>query len=177
MSRVDELLDKQDIYDVLIRYCRGIDRRDLELLRSVYHPDAYDDHGMFQGPAAEFASYAVKNLATMQRTMHCIHNVAITLAGDVAASEAYCVAYHRMTSRSGGEADHLVGIRYVDRFERRDGGPWLIARRTVVYEWSRIDTVGREWTIRPEYAVGTRDREDPSYRVLRELPEPTGERA
>lgn len=164
-----ELLAKQEIYDALVRYCRGVDRTDEALVRSCYHPDAYDDHGMFQGPASEFAPYAVENLRTMQRTMHCIHNVAITLAGSAAASEAYCVAYHRMASRSGGDADHVVGIRYVDRFEQRDGGPWLIAHRTVVYEWSRIDPVQREWRMHPEYAVGTRDHQDRSYELLREL--------
>ena len=39
------LLDKQEIHEVLMRYCRGIDRCDAELLHSVYHPDATDDHG------------------------------------------------------------------------------------------------------------------------------------
>lgn len=167
-DRIAELLDKQDIYEVLTRYCRGIDRRDEELLRSAYHEDAYDDHGMFQGNAWEFAAYAIENLKTMQRTMHCIQNVSITVRGDVAASEAYLIAYHRMSSREGGEADHVVGARYVDRHERRDG-EWRIAHRTVVYEWSRIDPVGRTWKVRPEYTVGTRDRDDRSYRVLAEL--------
>jgi SnoaL-like protein len=163
------LLAKQEIYEVLVRYCRGIDRTDEELVRSCYHADAFDDHGMFQGPAAEFAAYAVENLRTMERTMHCIHNVSIVIEDSAAASEAYCVAYHRMRSRDGGQSDHLVGVRYVDRFECRDGGPWLIAHRTVVYEWSRIDPVGREWRMRPEYTVGTRDHHDRSYQVVREL--------
>ena len=167
-DRIAAVADKQEIYEVLTRYCRGIDRRDVELLRSCYHEDAYDDHGMFQGPAWEFAEYAVENLQTMQRTMHCIQNISITLAGDVAASEAYLIAYHRMTSREGGDADHVVGARYVDRLERRDG-EWRIAHRTVVYEWSRIDPVGRTWKVRPEYTVGTRDRDDRSYTVLEEL--------
>src|SRR5262245_17777267 len=43
------LLDKQAIQEVLARYCRGVDRADLELLRSVYHPDAIDNHGTFNG--------------------------------------------------------------------------------------------------------------------------------
>ena len=42
------LLDKQEIHEVLMRYCRGIDRCDAELLHSVYHPDATDDHGLFK---------------------------------------------------------------------------------------------------------------------------------
>lgn len=173
--RIDDLLDKQEIYEVLVRYCRGIDRVDEDLVRSCYHPDAYDDHGMFQGPASEFAAYAVENLRTMERTMHCIHNVAIEVHGSSAGSEAYCVAYHRIASRSGGFADHLAGIRYVDAFERRQDGPWLIAKRTVVYEWTRVDPVGREWTMHPHYARGRRDREDHSYEVLRGVAAPVSD--
>jgi hypothetical protein len=168
-TQLQALLDKQDIYEVIVRYCRGIDRVDEELVRSCYHPDAFDDHGMYQGQAMEFAAYAVQGLATMERTMHCIHNVSIDLAADTAASEAYCVAYHRMASRDGGTADHLVGIRYVDRFERRGGGPWLIAHRTVVYEWSRIDPVGRTWAMPPAYTRGARGPGDRSYALLREI--------
>jgi hypothetical protein len=168
-AQLQALVDKQEIYEVIVRYCRGVDRVDEALVRSCYHADGYDDHGMFQGPAAEFAAYAVRGLATMERSMHCIHNVSIELAGDTAASEAYCVAYHRMPSRTGGTADHLVGIRYVDRFERRDGGPWLIAHRTVVYEWSRIEPVGRTWSMPPEYTRGERGAGDRSYALLREI--------
>ena len=43
------LLDKQAIWEVMLRYCRSIDHRDHDLVRSTYHPDAYDDHGSFVG--------------------------------------------------------------------------------------------------------------------------------
>ncbi len=43
------MLDKQEIHEVMMRYCRAIDRMDEELLRSVYHPDAIDNHGLFNG--------------------------------------------------------------------------------------------------------------------------------
>jgi len=37
---ITELVDERDIRNVLTRYCRGIDRIDMELVRSCYHPDA-----------------------------------------------------------------------------------------------------------------------------------------
>ena len=46
---VQLLLDKQEIYEVILRYCRGIDRLDEELLLSVFHPDAYADFGTLKG--------------------------------------------------------------------------------------------------------------------------------
>ena len=40
-SALQILLDKQEIHEVIMRYCRAIDRCDEELLSSVYHPDAW----------------------------------------------------------------------------------------------------------------------------------------
>ncbi|MEI6002085.1 hypothetical protein H3V53_34635 [Paraburkholderia bengalensis] len=31
------------------RYCRGIDRIDWDLVRTCYHPDAFDEHGSSGG--------------------------------------------------------------------------------------------------------------------------------
>ena len=39
------LIDEAAIKKVHLRYCRGIDRMDWDLIRSCYHPDAIDDHG------------------------------------------------------------------------------------------------------------------------------------
>ena len=41
-SQLQELLDKQALYEVVARYCRGVDRADEELVRSAYHPDAIE---------------------------------------------------------------------------------------------------------------------------------------
>jgi hypothetical protein len=46
---LQRLLDKQDIYETLCRYARGVDRGDWDLVRSTYHEDAYDSHGDYQG--------------------------------------------------------------------------------------------------------------------------------
>jgi hypothetical protein len=47
--------DRDAIENLLGLYCRAIDRLDLELLESVYHPDAVDDHGMIHASGHEFA--------------------------------------------------------------------------------------------------------------------------
>ena len=58
-QRLQHLLDRQEIYDCLVRYCRGVDRLDSELILSAYHPDAIDDHGMFVGSPQEFANFFI----------------------------------------------------------------------------------------------------------------------
>ena len=46
---LQQLIDRQQIHDCILRYCSGVDRFDREMLLSVYHPDAMDDHGAFVG--------------------------------------------------------------------------------------------------------------------------------
>ena len=58
-TAVRALQDRQEIHNCIIRYSRGVDRLDRELLLSVYHPDAIDDHGMFVGGPEEFADWAL----------------------------------------------------------------------------------------------------------------------
>ena len=58
-QQVQLLMDKWEIEKVLARYCRAIDRTDMELLKSVYHPDGIDNHGVFTGNAMEFAEFII----------------------------------------------------------------------------------------------------------------------
>ena len=134
---VQALLDKQEIYEVLMRYCRAIDRCDEPLLRSLYHPDATDDHGVFNGKASDFCDWIMPILWATKSSAHNISNVLIEVEGDVAYSEAYFVAYNRI-DREGEGFDSITGGRYIDRFERRNG-VWKIAERHVVYDWNRTD--------------------------------------
>ncbi len=92
-----EILDRYEIEQVLRRYCRGVDRGDAELIRSVYHPDATDDHGGFKGLGVDFADRVVAILnQRAQATMHNLHQVNINANGDAARVETYFTAYHRV---------------------------------------------------------------------------------
>ncbi|MEM8745553.1 MAG: nuclear transport factor 2 family protein [Actinomycetota bacterium] len=158
-TRVQELLDRQAIGDVLVRYARGIDRLDMELVRSCYHSDARDSHGSFSGTVDEFIAWVEPALIErFESTMHFLGNTVIDLDGDRAHVETYCVAMHRLREQP---TDWLAGVRYVDVFERR-AGEWRIADRTVVFDWARTAPGGESFEA--EYLLGTRDRSDVSYR-------------
>jgi hypothetical protein len=129
-AKVRELSDHQDILDCLHRYCRGVDRFDRELLLSVYHPDALDDHGAFVGSRDEFVDWALAYHAEHQISHHhMIFNPTIELQGDVAHSEVYWLFFGENKTKPNTLA---IG-RYVDRFERRDGR-WAIASRVCLSE-------------------------------------------
>lgn len=134
-DRLGELLDKQAIHEAVLRYCRGIDRRDRALVRDCYWPDATDDHaGAFSGSRDEFVEWVFGVLERYTGTMHVIANHLVEIDGDVADSEAYGVAYHRGDPPDDPRRNFTTGFRYLDRFERRDGD-WRIAARAVALEW------------------------------------------
>lgn len=143
MSDIDRLVARADIQDLLWRYCRGIDRCDAELVRSVYHPGATDNHGIFDGDADEFADMVVPMLAKAYRcTQHQLSNMLIEVGiednPDRARAETYFTAYHREHDApdDGGEPRMVVfGGRYLDELERRDGR-WGIVARVVAHDWS-----------------------------------------
>ena len=41
----------------MLRYCQGIDRLDMELVRSAYHPDGVDHHTGFDGTVDEYVAW------------------------------------------------------------------------------------------------------------------------
>jgi len=160
------LADRIAIQDCLVRYCRGIDRLDEDLLRSVYWEDSYDDHGSYKGNGYEFAGFVVPALRKgYALTHHSILNSSIELDGDVAHGETYVHAYHLShPDAEGARTVFLFMGRYVDRLEKRNG-EWRLAHRVVVFDWSRVDPIvgdlPEEWKSR--FATGRRDREDQSY--------------
>jgi hypothetical protein len=161
---VQALLDRQAIRDVVLRYCRGIDRLDLELVRACYHPDATDDHGTFRGTRDEYVAWVGTVLRRFSGTMHLVGNQLVELAGDVARSETYGVAYHHGDPPDDHRCNFTTGFRYVDRFERRDG-EWRIATRVAVREWTHTVTAEQQLIIPPEREGrrGQRDRTDAVY--------------
>ena len=130
-AALTELVDKRAVMDSIVRLQRGIDRHDLELLNSAFHDDADVAYGFFDGSAAEFCQIMAGGEADPQMvTMHRPANVWIELDGDSAKSESYVFVY----SPSEG-VQVLIGGRYLDRHERRDG-VWRLTHRTYVLDWN-----------------------------------------
>ncbi|MBB3085565.1 nuclear transport factor 2 family protein [Geodermatophilus sabuli] len=130
-AAIAELMAKQKLYENLALYCRGQDRKDLELVKSTFWPEATDDHGMFVGPAHEFCQWAYENQKTTRhRSHHYITNVLIELDGDLAQRESAVV--YVMVRPDGGPTD-VMGGRYRDLCERRDG-EWKVLRRVVIFD-------------------------------------------
>ena len=117
---------------------------------------------MFKGLGLEFARWIVDwERENIKQCQHLIGNFSCELRGDVAFTETYCISFSE--DMSGNNA--TVYNRYIDRFERR-AGVWKIADRLVVLDLTRTEPATKPFGDVPgwDFAWGTRDRTDPSYR-------------
>lgn len=182
LERLGRVADKQEIEEVYLRWCRGLDRGDEELMSSTYHPDAIDEHGdsTYTGESAG-RSYVEKHKRAFKRHLHLTLNTLIRLDGDTAAAESYQVAL--LVPNAPGEETLMVAAgRYLDRLERR-AGEWRFVHRHWIKEailnvdqipseaWRALVFPGEIAERFPHAlpATGHRSREDPSYLYLEAL--------
>jgi hypothetical protein len=132
----------------LTLYCRGIDRRDETILGTIFWPESQVEYGVFAGSGQEFATSICGWLTAggVELTAHHLGNIAIAIDGAKATSESYLQAYHRVRRPNGSVFDSLIGGRYQDRLECRDG-IWRIAFRRLVFDWFREFEGTGDWAI------------------------------
>ncbi|WP_018500497.1 nuclear transport factor 2 family protein [Parafrankia discariae] len=136
-SRLRELLDKQDIREVVLRYARGIERLDTATLATAFHDDViYEHHIGAPSPshttARELAELIVEAARKSPLTAKflTVPSTLIELAGDVAFAESHALSLNVFTTPDG-DVTHWRGIRWLDRFERR--GTWKITHRVILH--------------------------------------------
>ena len=71
-----------EIQAVINNYLRAADRADIDLLKTCYHDDAWEDHGgVYDGPAADYVAIMAKVLPKGGIMNHLATNVIIELDG------------------------------------------------------------------------------------------------
>lgn len=181
MSDELRLADRFAIEQCMLRYCRGVDRKEWDLVRSAYHPDAHDDHGNYKGDIPGFVASVIARHKTIEQSTHAISNMQIEFAGaDTAIVETYFIVHQRHLPGDASAYAHFIrgrmptaeeGLevetvgRYVDRFTRRDG-QWKVAHRTVVFEVYRAHAAPAGGGLLKNWAICRRDGQD-RIQVLR----------
>jgi len=138
-----ELLDKQALHDNLMQYGRGIDRMDLELMKSTYWADGTDSHGRYEGSAHGWCEEAMRSLEVLVSCNHHISNVHSEIHGDRAKRESTFLVVTTYLDRS---PTMFLGGRYRDLCEKRDG-QWKVLRRVCVWDWNQKFDVDPGWAI------------------------------
>ena len=129
------LADRAEITDVLVRYAEGLDRRDLEAVRSCFAPHVQAEYaGVVLEPGVDALIEHISIVSTFAGSMHLVGNVVAHIDGDAAHSTCRCVAYV-LRDAPGGVRLFMRGLTYEDRWERRTEG-FRITQRRHVPEWS-----------------------------------------
>ena len=128
---LQELSDRIEINDLLIRYTKAIDQKDWKLLDTVFTPDAeldYVSSGGIEGRYPEVRAWLEKALAIFPVTVHYVTNSEVTLQGDRASART--AVYNPMFFKNpDGTLHHFaVGAYYVDELVRTKQG-WRVAKR------------------------------------------------
>ena len=163
---IDNLMAKQAIRDVLANYCRGLDRMDKVLARSVFHQDAsVNYYDIYQGSGYGFIDFVWQAHAAMQCHSHQISNVLTEVRADSAVSEAYVtVLLWTKADDNGQQQEITVRGRYLDQWCRQEG-KWLITNRIHVTDTHTVNTLCKG----PISAQSTRDSSDPSFLLFRQF--------
>ena len=113
---LQEISDRLEIEDVLIRYTRAIDTDDWDQLDTVFTPDAAIDYTESGGIADAFAvvkPWLAEMLpAFFPKRMHTLGQIEIRLDGDAAVVSAYFHNPMPMADGKGGEKIVEIGGIY-----------------------------------------------------------------
>jgi hypothetical protein len=132
LTRMREVIARQDIQDCLSRIARGSDRFDRDLFVSGFHPDAVISTGNHSSSREEtFEDGKAMHDDGTFATLHCLSNLTCEIDGDTAHVETYYI----YAARNRDETNWAAAGRYIDQFEKRDG-LWAITFRHLLMEWT-----------------------------------------
>ena len=115
-----------DLRALVQRYSRAADDRDIDTLRSLFHPDATIAGVRGPLPLAEWLD-TMRAPRTFPTSMHVLGDPLIEIDGDRATLDTYAVVY-QLGDKAAGQDDLTLGIRYLDDAVRHDGR-WVIRHR------------------------------------------------
>jgi hypothetical protein len=171
---LQEMLDEFQLRKLVHSYCRAVDRGDVATLRQLYHHDATDAHGAFStGSAEDFLAEIAASRPYIRSMQHHVTTVNFAISGDNADGEIYTIATHTFIA-GDRDVEVLIGGRYLDRYEKRDG-TWKFIERAIVTDWARVNDpslVDLSHPITRDTLKGSPDADDPSYRLLSLLSAP-----
>jgi len=122
-----ELSDRFEIQDLIVRYSQLLDAQDWDAMDALFTEDAFLDYtstGAIAGSWPEHKAFDQKMLTPFKGTQHLMGLPAIRIAGDTATARTIC--FNPMVVND--KKVFFVGLWYDDDLVRTDTG-WRFARR------------------------------------------------
>jgi hypothetical protein len=127
----DEAATREALRHLMAAYGHGIDRRDWDLVRSLYHDDATDDHTpYYTGSVQGYVAWLPGMMAQWRATSHAMLSALYRIDGDRAEGEVVARTWHLTAD---GTRQFIAWGRYADRYTRREG-IWRFAHRAFILD-------------------------------------------
>ena len=128
---IEEISDRFEINDLLVRYCTAMDMRKFDLFDKIFTPDAiidYTEMGGKRGNLEETKHFLNETMPRFQGFQHMIANCVIEIHGDTAKARSICHNPMVMEKTDGHTHVFFCGLWYVDKLVRSPAG-WRIQER------------------------------------------------
>jgi SnoaL-like protein len=136
---IEEISDRLEIQDLMVRYSYAIDNRDWDALDDVFTPDAHIDYSVFGGSVgnlAETKAFLAEAMPMFTTLQHMVSGTTIAFHGDTADAKTQC--HNPMTMGDAEKPDLMVcGLWYVDKLVRTADG-WRIKERVEESVYMRV---------------------------------------
>ena len=138
----EEAADRLAIRELIEAYAHCADRRDAKGQMSLFTEDTHfvvfmnakDATPSMDLQSREALAPVFADLNKYDATTHFVgQSTILTLTGDRATGEAYCLAHH-VTVDAGNRRLMIASLRYLDTFVKTDGA-WLFAERLLYVDW------------------------------------------
>jgi uncharacterized protein (TIGR02246 family) len=130
--------DEWALRKLAMTYARTVDRGDGAGFAALFTED-----GKIEGPGFKVEGYdqIFGNPGMLKQmyhsTLHTMMNHTVTITGDTAEGETYCIAHHINHPVDGQYTRLDWAMRYQDKYVRR-GGKWLYTHRLLLVEWTEV---------------------------------------
>ena len=128
---LERLAARQDVADLLARFCERIDEYDVDGAADLFAEDCVVDYGPGRGGEQHgreaLRARLRRGQGQFRRTQHQLGQMRVELAGDEAAVVSYVTAWHELWD---GRRE-IARLQYRDRL-RRSSRAWVITERRVL---------------------------------------------
>jgi hypothetical protein len=145
----DSGTDRLALRELVDAYAHRVDRRDLDGVAAlfteggrliVYDGEPGDAPPLRERHGRAEISAAMERLRRYDVTTHFLGQQTVTIDGDRANGETYCLAHH-LADQDGRRINTVMSIRYLDSYVRTAEG-WLIDERRLALDWVEDRPIG-----------------------------------